>query len=58
MEKVRLIRDTLKMAQSWQKSYADNIKRDLQFMVCDLVYLKILPMKGVMRFVKKGKLIP
>ena len=27
-------------------------------MVGDLVYLKILPMKGVMRFGKKGKLIP
>ncbi|XP_015068706.1 uncharacterized protein LOC107013265 [Solanum pennellii] len=58
VEKVRLIRDRLKMAQSRQKSYADNRKRDLEFMVGDLVYLKISFMKRVMRFGRKGKLSP
>ncbi|KAH0697960.1 hypothetical protein KY289_015442 [Solanum tuberosum] len=48
----------LKMAQSRQKSYADVRKRDLEFEVNDWVYLKISPMKGVMRFGKKGKLSP
>ncbi|WMV54817.1 hypothetical protein MTR67_048202 [Solanum verrucosum] len=33
-------------------------KKDLEFEVNDWVYLKISPMKGVMRFGKKGKLSP
>ncbi|WMV30080.1 hypothetical protein MTR67_023465 [Solanum verrucosum] len=45
-------------AHSRQRSYADNRKRDLEFEVDDWVHLKISPMKGVMRFGKKGKLIP
>ncbi|WMV51220.1 hypothetical protein MTR67_044605 [Solanum verrucosum] len=57
-EKVQLIKDRLKTAHSRQKSYADNRKRDLEFEVGDWVYLKISPMKGVMRFGKKGKLSP
>ncbi|WMV18524.1 hypothetical protein MTR67_011909 [Solanum verrucosum] len=44
------------MAQSRQKSYADVRRRDLEFEVHDRVYLKISPMKGVMRFGNKGKL--
>lgn len=56
LENVWVIRDRLKAAQIRQKSYAYNRKRDLEFEVGDLVYLKISPMKGVMRFVKKGKL--
>ena len=58
MEKVQLIRDRLKTAQSCQKSYADVRRRELEFQVDDWVYLKVSPMKGVMRFVKKGKLNP
>ncbi|XP_069143430.1 uncharacterized protein [Solanum lycopersicum] len=41
---------------SLQKSYADNMKRPLEFDVGDQVYLKISPMNGVMRFGRKGKL--
>ncbi|KAL3363282.1 hypothetical protein AABB24_012529 [Solanum stoloniferum] len=58
IEKFRLIRERLKTAQSRQKSYADNRRRDLEFEIGDWVYLKISPMKGVMRFGKKGKLSP
>ncbi|KAF3629492.1 putative ribonuclease H protein-like [Capsicum annuum] len=58
MEKVKLIRERLKTAQSLQKSYPDVRKKDLEFDVGDLVYLKVLPMKGVKRFGKKGKLSP
>ena len=58
MEKVKLIRERLKTAQSHQKSYADVRRRDLEFEVGDLVYLKISPMRGVKRFEKKGKLSP
>ncbi|WMV37720.1 hypothetical protein MTR67_031105 [Solanum verrucosum] len=57
-KKVQLIRDRLNMAHSRQKSYADNRKRDLEFEVGDWVYLKISPMKSVMRFCKKEKLRP
>ncbi|WMV42033.1 hypothetical protein MTR67_035418, partial [Solanum verrucosum] len=53
MEKVQLIRDRLKTAQSRQKSYADVRKRDLEFQIDDWVFLKVSPMKGVMRFGKK-----
>ena len=45
-------------AQSRQKSYADTRRRDLKFEVGDKVFLKVSPMKGVMRFGKKGKLSP
>ncbi|XP_070029138.1 uncharacterized protein [Nicotiana sylvestris] len=44
--------------QSRQKSYANRKARDLAFMVNEKVLLKVLPMKGVMRFEKKGKLSP
>lgn len=51
-----MIKDRFKTAYSQKKSYADNRKRDLEFEIGDWLYLKISPMKGVMRFVKKGKL--
>jgi hypothetical protein len=55
-EQVRMIRDNLRVAQSRQKSYADNQRRDLTFDVEDYVYLKVSPMKSVKRFNMKGKL--
>jgi len=58
IEKVRLIRERLRTAQNRQKSYADVRRRDLEFDVLDWVYLKISPMKGVMRFCKKRKISP
>ena len=58
LDKVKLIQDRLIMAQSRQKSYADRKVRDLEFMVGERVLLKVSPMKGVMRFGKKGKLSP
>ncbi|XP_017976429.1 PREDICTED: uncharacterized protein LOC108661944 [Theobroma cacao] len=45
-------------AQSRQKSYVDNRRRDLEFQVQDHVFLKVSSTKGVMRFGKKGKLSP
>ena len=56
VEKVRMIKDRLATAYNRQKSYADNRRRALEFEVGDQVYLKISPMKGMMRFGKKGKL--
>ena len=58
IEMVQITRDILKAPYSQQKSYADNRSRDLEFEISDHVYLKISPMKGVMRFGRKGKLIP
>nr|AAX92822.1 retrotransposon protein, putative, Ty3-gypsy sub-class [Oryza sativa Japonica Group] len=56
--KVRTIRDNLKVAQSRQKSYADNRRRNLEFAVDDFVYLRVTPLRGVHRFQTKGKLAP
>ncbi|XP_073019344.1 uncharacterized protein [Primulina eburnea] len=57
-EVVALIQERMKIAQSRQKSYADVRRRPLAFEVGDHVFIKIAPLKGVMRFGKKGKLSP
>ena len=57
-EKVSIIQQRLKTAFSRQKSYADPKRKDVSFSTGDLVFLKVSPMKGVMRFSKKGKLAP
>jgi hypothetical protein len=57
-DKVRVIKEKISAAQSRQKSYADNQRRPLEFEVGDRVFLKVSPMRGVMRFGKKGKLSP
>lgn len=56
MEKVNVIQDRLKAAQSHQKSYVDVRRRELEFNVGDWVFLKVSPIKGVMQVGKKGKL--
>ncbi|EOY08454.1 DNA/RNA polymerases superfamily protein [Theobroma cacao] len=45
-EKTHMIRQTMLTAQSRQKSYADNRRRDLEFQVGDHVFLKVSPTKG------------
>jgi hypothetical protein len=55
---VQMIKKNLKVAQSRQKSYTDEQRRDLLFEVGDFVYLKVSPMKGTRRFNVKGKLAP
>ncbi|KAA0047195.1 pol protein [Cucumis melo var. makuwa] len=45
-------------AQSRQKSYADVRRRDLEFDVGDKVFLNVAPMKGVLRFERRGKPSP
>jgi hypothetical protein len=57
-DKVALIRKRMLTAQSRQKSYADKHRRKLEFEIGDHVYIKVSPMKGVVRFGKKGKLSP
>jgi hypothetical protein len=41
-----MVHESLKVAQSRQKSYADKRRRDLSFEVGDFVYLKVSPMRG------------
>ncbi|KAK6158375.1 hypothetical protein DH2020_005689 [Rehmannia glutinosa] len=48
----------MKTAQSCQKSYADKRRKPLEFSAGDIIFLKVEPMKGVMRFGKKGKSSP
>ncbi|WMV31473.1 hypothetical protein MTR67_024858 [Solanum verrucosum] len=55
-DKVRSIQAKLLAAQSRQKKYADHNVRDMTFQTGEKVLLKVSPMKGVMRFGKKGKL--
>jgi ribosomal protein L21E len=57
-DKVALIRKMMLTAQSRQKSYVDKGRLLVNFEVGDQVFLKVSPMKGVMRFGKKGKLSP
>ncbi|WVZ75902.1 hypothetical protein U9M48_023921 [Paspalum notatum var. saurae] len=57
-QQLRVVQENLKIAQSRQKSYADNRRRELNFKVEDFVYLKVSPMRGVQRFNMKGKLAP
>ena len=57
-EKVRLIKDRLKIAQSRQKSYADSKRREVTYDVGDIAYLRVSPLRGVKRFGIKGKLAP
>ena len=46
------------MVFSRQKSYIDPKRRDIQFDVGDHVFLKVSPIKRVMRFGKRRKLTP
>ena len=42
-DKIKVIRDRLKIAQDRQKIFADNRRRDLEFEVGDMVFLRISP---------------
>ncbi|RVW99491.1 Retrovirus-related Pol polyprotein from transposon 297 [Vitis vinifera] len=58
VEKVSLIKERLKATQSRQKSFTDNRRQDLEFEVGDHVFLKVSPIKSIMRFGRKWKLSP
>ena len=58
-EKVAVIRERLRVAQSRQKSYADRRRRPLEFEVGSHVFLRVSPKKGLVRFSRGGgKLAP
>lgn len=58
VEIVSRIKERIKMAQDRQKSYADNRRKDLHFEVGEKVFLRVAPMKGIIRFGKRGELRP
>jgi hypothetical protein len=55
-EKVKVIKENLKLAPMRQKSYHDKGIAPRHYEVGDYVYLKVSPTKGVQRFGVKGKL--
>ncbi|XP_073138742.1 uncharacterized protein [Henckelia pumila] len=56
VKKVSIIKKRLKAAQDRQKSWADMKRRPLEFEIGEKAYVKVSPMKGVIRFGKNGKL--
>jgi hypothetical protein len=53
-----MIRENMRVAQTRQKSYADNRRRPQEFEEGDHIYLKVSPIRGMRRFKVKGKLSP
>ncbi|KAG8501385.1 hypothetical protein CXB51_003461 [Gossypium anomalum] len=53
-QKVKVIRESLKVASDRQKSYADLKQKDIEYQVGDKVFLKVSPWKKVLRFGRKG----
>jgi hypothetical protein len=49
-KQVCMVRESLRVAQSRQKSYVDHRRRELSFEVGDFVYLKVSPMRGLCHF--------
>ncbi|XP_023752518.2 uncharacterized protein LOC111900870 [Lactuca sativa] len=58
MEKIVQIKERLKATRSLRKSYADVRRKPLEFKAGDRVVLKVAPLKGIIRFGKRGKLNP
>ena len=57
-EKVKLIHETLKVAQSRQKSYVDTKRKEIVYKVGDRAYLHVFLLRGVKHFGVEGKLAP
>ncbi|KAL5767474.1 hypothetical protein ACOSQ2_014257 [Xanthoceras sorbifolium] len=57
-EKVKIIKDRLKIASDRHKSYADLKRKEVEYDVGEKVFLKVSPWKKVLRFGRKGKLSP
>ncbi|CAN0880474.1 Transposon Tf2-11 polyprotein, partial [Linum grandiflorum] len=55
-DRAKQIHARLATTQNWQKQYADGRTRELSFMKGDKVYLMVLLWKGLMCFIRKGKL--
>ena len=53
-EKVKMIRERLKVATDRQKSYTNMKRKDIRYEVGEKVFLKVSPWKKVIRFRKKA----
>ena len=58
VEVIGRIHDKIRIAQERQKKYADIRRKDLEFDIGEKVFLKVAPIKGIIRFGKRGKLKP
>jgi len=54
IEKVAVTKKMLKEAQIWQKTYVDERRKDMEFKVGDLVFVKVSLIKWVIRVGKAG----
>ena len=57
-ENIRIIWERLKTTQDQRKSYVDTRGKELEFEVGVMVFLKVAPSKGLIRFQNRGKLNP
>ena len=57
-EKVKVVQENLRAAQSRQKRYFDKRIKPLKFNIGDHVYLPVSSTRGIQRFGIKGKLAP
>ncbi|CAL0316810.1 unnamed protein product [Lupinus luteus] len=57
-EKIRMIRENMKTAQSRQKSYYDKRRNPLSFEEGDHVFMRVVPTTGIGRLLKARKLTP
>ena len=57
-DKMRIIREHLKAAQSRQKAYYDKRHHAVAFQVGEWAYLKVSPLRGTHRFGIKENLLP
>ena len=55
-DKVKIIKDNLKISLDRQKQYANLKMCDIKYHVGDKVCLRVSPWKKIMRFGQKGKL--
>ncbi|KAA3461550.1 Gag-Pol polyprotein [Gossypium australe] len=55
-EKVKVICDSLKATSDRQKLFADLKRKDIEFQIGDMVFLKVSPWKKILHFGHKGKL--
>ena len=58
IEKIKIVQQNVKAAQDRPKSYADQCRKSLELEEGDKVFLKVSPIKGVRRFIVRGKLSP
>ena len=56
IDKIRVIQEQMRAAQSHQQSYTNQRRRPLEFQVGDQVFLRVFLTKGVVRFGIAGKL--